>query len=114
MEASLFKAISELWPPQKLRRSSPLFYSGQVPNISFLLFSGELIFSQNEEDQLIQSRCLVGVRELFFEQPSVATVVAKQDAEICFFDRQALLNVTSARSGFEKQILEVIHSRGQN
>lgn len=86
-------AITSRWPPQLFARESPLFYSGQVPNLVFLLTAGQIIVKDEKQkrEQLLHPLALVGFDQVLKSIPTKSTAIIRPNSKACLIDKLTLL-----------------------
>lgn len=101
LESKLIDSVCERHPPQTFQREFTLFHKGQIPNLGFLLISGEIILKimRSEEIHCLPGT-LIGLKQMFNDLPASFSAMAKVNSKLCLIDK------TSAKEGIlPKKIL---------
>jgi CRP-like cAMP-binding protein len=87
-----------------------LYYEGQTPIVAYLLLQGRAHFTKNSKVKgTIESGHIIGLRELWFHQPSKLGARAMPNSEICFLDKSTIQEIINGHHGeIEQAFLSLV------
>ena len=99
LDDSEVSAIKLKWPPQAFIREFPLFYSGQVPNLAFLLTEGQIIIRhESKGDYVLKPPSLIGFKQLLKNIPSQSMAIICPNSKACLIDKATLVELLRTKS----------------